>query len=284
MKPTFAIVGCGKCGTTTLAYLLGQHPDVFITRCKEPNFLSWESVYTQGWQWYESLFEEGKYLAARGEASVSYSLAEYEVDVCERIARYLPDLRIIYIARNPFQRLESVFREHHDSGHQHGWNLPFTLAEAVNYRPQMLINSLYWQRTASFRSILPSSQILYLCLEDLQENPDVVLKECFGFIGVDPSFSIDRSHTKLNEGGQKMYDTKLMRLIRDHPNVEKIYGRLPAQIRLRFMPLLRRSFSGKAIEWEPAFKDRFINDMAEDVRSFLHACNKPADFWGREFI
>ena len=284
MKPTFTIAGCGKCGTTTLAYLLGQHPDVFVTQPKEPNFLSYEHVYAQGWQWYESLFDGGKYQTARGEASVSYSLAEYELTVCKRIAQHLPNIRILYIARNPYKRLESVFREHHDTGPQRGWHLPFTLPEAVNYRPQMIINTLYWQRTAAFRSILPNSQILYLCLEDLQENPNDVLRKCFDFIGVDPSFTTECSHVRLNEGRQKMYDTKLMRFIRAHHYALRIYGRIPPRIRQKFQPIFRKSFANKMIEWDPIFSDKFSKALSRDVQSFLLACDKSTDFWGKEFI
>lgn len=136
MKPTFIIAGCGKCGTTTLAYLLGRHPDVFVSKPKEPNFLSDECVYSKGWEWYQSLFEEGANKKARGEASVSYTLEEYESIVIDRISQHLPDIRIIYIARNPFKRLESVYREHHNIGHQYGWYLPYSLKDAVAYRPQ----------------------------------------------------------------------------------------------------------------------------------------------------
>lgn len=284
MKPTFAIAGCGKCGTTTLAYLLNQHPEVFVTQPKEPNFLSYDSVYCRGWQWYESLFERGKELPARGEASVSYSLAEYEAKVSARISQYLPDLRLIYIARNPFKRLESVYREHHDSGHQHGWHLPHTLPAAVAYRPQMLTNSLYWQRTAAFRSILPDSQLLYLCLEDLQENPDKILRKCFEFMGVDTSFIVDCSRDRLNEGSQKMYDTKLMRFMRNHQVIADIYEKFPSKVRQIFQPFLRKSFDNKTIDWELEFRDYFIEQMAEDVQNFLAACNKSPDFWGKEFI
>ena len=121
MKPTFIIAGCGKCGTTTLAHLLNQHPDVFVSQPKEPNFLSYDDVYSKGWDWYESLFEQGANKTACGEGSVSYTLKEYESKVSERISKYLPSVRLIYIARNPYKRLESVYREHYNSGHIHNW-------------------------------------------------------------------------------------------------------------------------------------------------------------------
>ena len=283
MKPTFIIAGCGKCGTTTLAYLLAQHPNVFVSKPKEPNFLSYDSIYSKGWEWYESLFEQGKDKAARGEASVSYTLEEYESKVCDRISKYLPDVRLIYIARNPFKRLESVYREHHNSGHQHGWYLPFSLKEAVSYRPKMLINSLYWQRTEEFRSIIPGDQTLYLCLEDLQNNPKEILQRCFEFIGVDPKFVVELSETKLNQGSQKMYDTKLMRFIRTHKLTNKIYQQLPKQIHQIITPLMRRCFGNEEIYWEPSFREYFINQISNDVQKFLEACGKPSDFWGDEF-
>jgi len=36
--PNFLIVGAAKCGTTSLYYSLKQHPDVFMSNPKEPDF------------------------------------------------------------------------------------------------------------------------------------------------------------------------------------------------------------------------------------------------------
>lgn len=284
MKPTFMIAGCGKCGTTTLASLLGRHPDIFVSKPKEPNFLAYDSIYDRGWEWYSSLFEGGEDKIACGEASVSYSLEEYESKVAQRISRYLPNIKVIYIARNPFKRLESVYREHHDSGHNYNWHMPYGLDKAVRYRPQMLTNSLYWQRrTAIFRQILAADRILYLCLEDLQANPDRVLQRCCQFIGVDPSKKIDRAHHRLNQGKNKMYDTRLMRFIRTHELANKIYQKLPQKIYKLATPILRQPFGDKRIYWEPTFRQEFIDRMKDDVGRFLEAAGKSSDFWGREF-
>jgi len=37
-KPNFFIVGAPKCGTTALHTYLGQHPDIFVSEPKEPNY------------------------------------------------------------------------------------------------------------------------------------------------------------------------------------------------------------------------------------------------------
>ena len=282
--PTFLIAGCGKCGTTTLAFLLNHHPDVVISTPKEPNFLSDEHIYNKGWQWYESLFEQGQNCLARGDASVSYSLEETEEKIGERIYRYLPNIKIIYIARNPFKRLESVYREHHNSGYHKKIFLPYSLEKALQYRPAMLTNSLYWQRTAIFRSILPEAQILYLCLEDLRDHPNQVLSQCFKFIGVNASFSVPESNRQLNQGAEKFYDTKLMRFIRTRQLLDRNYENIPKKIKQKLQPYLRKPFQKLDIAWNDSLKQTIIDTIRDDVVNYLLACNKPDDFWGKEFI
>ncbi len=38
--PNFLLVGAPKCGTTSIASYLAQHPDVYITPIKEPKFFT----------------------------------------------------------------------------------------------------------------------------------------------------------------------------------------------------------------------------------------------------
>ena len=40
IRPNFFIVGAPKCGTTSLDEYLRQHPNVFISRPKEPHYFS----------------------------------------------------------------------------------------------------------------------------------------------------------------------------------------------------------------------------------------------------
>jgi hypothetical protein len=36
--PNFLIIGAAKSGTTSLYHYLGQHPDIFMSPIKEPNY------------------------------------------------------------------------------------------------------------------------------------------------------------------------------------------------------------------------------------------------------
>jgi hypothetical protein len=40
IKPNFFIVGAAKAGTTSLYYYLNQHPEIFLSPLKEPNYFS----------------------------------------------------------------------------------------------------------------------------------------------------------------------------------------------------------------------------------------------------
>ena len=106
-RPNFLIIGAGKSGTTSLWSLLGQHPEIFVSRIKEPSFFSNDEQYTRGWMWYESLFRGARGENAIGEASNSYSATGIHPDTVRRIVESLPGVRLIYLVRNPFERMES---------------------------------------------------------------------------------------------------------------------------------------------------------------------------------
>ena len=104
--PNFIIIGAGKSGTTSLAYQLGQHPDIYISDPKEPHYFSinWD----KGIDWYRNIFARAGKCTAIGEASATYSLYPEYKNVPERMSSVLgKELRIVYIVRNPVERMLS---------------------------------------------------------------------------------------------------------------------------------------------------------------------------------
>ena len=108
--PNLLIVGAAKSGTTSLHNYLKQHPDIFMTKHKEPHFLINSEIGTGRvhkavitLQDYKKMFEtDGKY-RYKGESSVMY-LAFPEFSI-KNIKRYLmPDVKIIIMLRNPIER------------------------------------------------------------------------------------------------------------------------------------------------------------------------------------
>lgn len=46
-SPNFFILGVPKCGTSSLAWWLSQHPQVWFSRIKEPHFFNDDSGFRQ---------------------------------------------------------------------------------------------------------------------------------------------------------------------------------------------------------------------------------------------
>ena len=125
--PSFLVLGAQKAGTTWLYHMLAHHPQIFMPDCKEVHF--WDKQYAKGYAWYEALFKEegsepagelslvarsasgsssrqggreGSALKRRGEITPAYAILPPET-IAEIHARY-PNLRLIYLVRNPIDR------------------------------------------------------------------------------------------------------------------------------------------------------------------------------------
>src|SRR5262245_46073038 len=110
--PTFLVIGAMKGGTTALHTYLGSHPDVFMSDLKEPHFFSSGLGWDKGEEWYCSLFTEAGSATAVGESSTSYSKFPDVRHVPERAISLIPDLRVVYLVRDPIERIRSQYLHH----------------------------------------------------------------------------------------------------------------------------------------------------------------------------
>ena len=122
--PNFIIIGAAKSATTTLANALKRHPDIFISKPKEPKFFG--RNYAKGWDWYASIFRKGEGTPLRGEASTMYAshLRDFR-KTPKLLSIYLPEIKLIYIVRHPLERIVSQWR-HYSSPGRHPEYADFT--------------------------------------------------------------------------------------------------------------------------------------------------------------
>ena len=98
-------------------YYLDAHPDIFMSRRKEPRYFGSDLNIREGWRVtdeaeYLSLFRNGKDHRYRGEASVFYL---YSKQAPAEIKRYSPLSKIIIMLRNPVDALVSMHRHYYAS-------------------------------------------------------------------------------------------------------------------------------------------------------------------------
>lgn len=219
--PNFIIPGAAKSGTSSLAAYLSQHPDIFISKPKEPTFFTYaeapplfngpdkfhEQIVCDPCQ-YMALFSKSGKCKAIGEASTTY-LGQPEKSI-ENIKRFVPNhelLKIIIILRNPIERAFSNYM----MCVMNGWEeLSFREAisvEVVNSRlakgwapwSDYLEEGMYSEKVRAYIENFQDVRI-YL-YEDFQRDPIGLLKDIFFFLRVDDAFVPDVS-LQINASGQ----------------------------------------------------------------------------------
>ncbi len=194
--PNFFIVGAPKAGTTSLYYYLKNHPEVFMSPIKEPDFFSYKEIEAQNLYYkrkrvkdfkeYVGLFRGVKNEKAIGEASVSYL---FYPEVPLKIKELIPDARIVIILRNPFERAYSHYLMDYKLGYI---NIPFehvvfkkTNAKLADlYYQQYVELGFYYAQVKRYLDVFGKNKVLILFNEDLKNNPEQVMLTLFGFLKV----------------------------------------------------------------------------------------------------
>lgn len=280
MKPDFLVIGAAKAATTSLCELLGEHPDVFMCTPKEPHFFSVDSVYARGWVWYESLFKKARGCAAVGEGSTSYSMTGVWPETVTRIARHLEAPRIIYSVREPFSRVESGWMQARDSASP--WALP-SFARSLRESPNFLDESLYWKQISAYRRCIPDDRILILFFEDFVRDPRAVLRRCFTFLGVDPTFEVADASRARKSSADYRIDRWALRALRRLPMFERACRCVPRGVRPWLIRTLRSPLESRP-EWDADTRRWFAHQIADDIRPLLEYCGKPKDHWNLEVV
>jgi hypothetical protein len=279
----FLVPGFSKCGTTTLCSLINQHPDIFIPAEKEPWYFS-SPRYAEKHQEYIDYFRESKPGQILGEGSTAYSGYKTEKPSIARISEHYPDCRFIFIARDPIKRIESSYRELHHSGAIYNLEAEYRLCDTMKQIPQMIADTLYMDRIMRYREAFGDESILVLFLEELEADPHYQLKRCFRHIGVDDSFEIANTDTRLNAGETKLYDTRIFRYLRNHkkigPRIAKMNAREQDRVFKKYG--LRRAFK-KPVVWDTEAIKEVTSKVLPNTREFLAFYGKPGDYWPNPF-
>jgi hypothetical protein len=209
LLPDFLIIGTAKSGTTTLHGWLSQHPFVVPAVTKEVHFFDYE--FYRGVDWYRAHFpsaserDEHERRHGRpfltGEASPTYISHQWAP---ERIARALPETKLIVAFRNPVDRAYSQFQMSRREGEE-----PLeSFAEAIaleedrlrgekarsisdkhyNSWPlgcwSYLWRSSYADQVERWLTLFPRERFVFLKTDDLDSEPQETLDRVHEFLGL----------------------------------------------------------------------------------------------------
>lgn len=242
--PDFIIAGAMKCGTTSMRYILDnhpkifmpdtevwfydvddhfQHPDLFLYNGREWFYPRYPIDSNEYVGWYKSLYEKAGEDQLKGEDSSSYLASEM---AAERIAQMNPDTKIILMLRDPASRTYSHYWHQLRAGKVF-WNFENTL----RIMPRNLIQrSLYTIQVERFLRFIPRENILFVLFEEFIQNKQGTFEEVCRFLGLSTEdLDLDKMETHYNPAEVPKYITLQIwrnRLLRRKIKTIYYYGRL----------------------------------------------------------
>ncbi|MBV8545224.1 MAG: sulfotransferase [Acidobacteria bacterium] len=188
--PNFLIIGAAKGGTTSLYNYLRQHPDIYMSPMKEPNYFTDEdqlfgkkAVRSRGE--YERLFDGVTNERAIGEATPRYLNA---IGGVGRIHADLPGVRLIVTLRQPADRGYSAYLQRFTDSRERR-----SADEVLQPRNYQFEAGRYHAKLRRYFDTFPREQIKIILFDDLVARPRETVQSLFSFLGVDPDFAVDTS-------------------------------------------------------------------------------------------
>jgi hypothetical protein len=195
--PNLVVIGGLKCGTTSLHHYLDLHPAVEMSRPKELNFFVAELNWSLGPDWYASHFSGGAPI--RGESSPHYTNRPRFEGVPERMRSMLADARLIYMVRDPIDRMLSHYLHNLGGGYDDR-----TLAEAFGDPESAYVNrSRYFFQLEPYLDAFGEERIEIVGREELKRDRPATMRRVFEFLGVDSGFSSEQFAREWETGTAK---------------------------------------------------------------------------------
>lgn len=297
--PNFLIIGAPKAGTSSLYNYLQQHPEIYMSPVKEPHFFAFadQKLSFRGpgdrerlqdtvtnLADYKKLFAGVTNEKAIGEASTTY-LGNPQAP--ERIKKYLPQVKLIAIVRNPADAAYASFLHLLRDGDESITDFSVAL-QAEKKRIADNWESLWHYKTRNFYypqfkryfDLFEPEQIKIYLYEDFQSKNQAVTQDIYQFLGVDPNFVPDLSYRQ-NVSAMPQ-NLSLNRLI-SKPNVWKSTFNLVVPKSLRNIlktNLQSWNFNNfQKPEFSSAIRFQLLQEYQEDILKLQDLLNRDLSYW-----
>ncbi len=195
--PNFLIGGAAASGTSFLVDLLTQHPLIFLPKemRPEPHFFYKDWEYEKGITYYcERWFSDvPKECVAVGEKSTSYLFGGE--GVAKRIKQFYPDMKFVFLLRNPIERTWASYRYTVLQGLE-----PYSFREALDREQERVQKekgywaqiqphnytgrSMYGAQIKEFLDFFSIKNMLFLKSEYFFKNSEESIYDICDFLGI----------------------------------------------------------------------------------------------------
>jgi len=295
--PNFFMAGTSKCGTTSMARFFSEHPDIFITPVKEPEYFCSDihreaevyhrkngtlDIFELSFPYrtkkkYFALYDSARDEKIVGEASVIYIRSP---EAAKRIHKFKPKAKILIMIREPVEMLYSLhsqllshFREDEEDfrkalalepERKRGKRLPPRVRA-----PRLVFYSewvAYAQNIKEYLKHFPREQVKIIVYEDFKEDNLQSYREVLHFLGVNEEFV-----PELKQHNQNLkIRFKSVRYLAENPRIFLAFKRLlPQKTYLHIKRALYALTSRKErrepldVEFRRALQKKFYRQVVE---------------------
>jgi sulfotransferase family protein len=174
--PSFFVVGPPRTGTSWIYRALQRHANL-PAPTKETRFF--DCHFHRGLRWYARHFPAIDPQRPTGEVAPTYFASSR---ACEAIAQTLPDAKLIFIFRDPLQRLVSLYRLKRAYG-----LLDCSFEQALAADPELLASASYATCLQNWQQAFSRRQMLITLYEDLRNSPQSYIDKLLNFLGLPAS-------------------------------------------------------------------------------------------------
>lgn len=191
--PDFVIMGAQKCGTTSLHNYLKCHSDIFMSAIKEPALFRDKTLVLDYFnrkfkvhfntvnEYHESVLEGLDNEQLFGESTTHYTALNIarEEHIPQNILSYNDKMKFIYIIRNPFDRLLSIYAHSIKNG--------YTASDIDTFfstAPEHILTSCYYYQLSYYLDFFKYDQFLLLTFEEVTRDPAKALDKIYKHLGI----------------------------------------------------------------------------------------------------
>jgi len=170
--PDFMIIGPTRCGTSSLYKNLLRHPR--IDGPKKDKFAFFYANYEKGIDWYKAQFPDVNSDVLLCEANALYI---FHSECPRHIYRWLPEIKLIVMLRNPVTRSWSHFYCNRNRENPEWQNL-------MRGDHPVLEQGIYADLLLPWLKYFDRKQLLIIKSEDFFENSGQIVSDCFKFLNL----------------------------------------------------------------------------------------------------
>jgi hypothetical protein len=274
MLPNLLVIGATKAGTTSLWHYLNTHPEIFMSPGKELHFFDHDECWSLGPAWYAEQFAGAEGHPVVGEATPGYTRFPHRAYSAERAAATVPDARLIYLVREPIERMRSHYRHELRHGREQR-----DFAEAVLANPLYLEASRYALQLGRWAAHYPRESFLVVESDRMRNDQAPTLELIYRFVDVDPTVRL--APVALNESARALRSSPRSQRLNKRRSVRCLVGVTPARVRRTVKARIRAREHAQALAASvtPELRSRLEEELRPDVAE-LASSWMPADFTG----